>query len=66
METVLLLRQCPPAVAESFAVAVRDMNAVLIEKQQDLLARAEQAPLEPLSHSPMPGSSPRRVLRTMM
>ena len=40
METVLLLGQCPPSVAENFAVAV------LIEKQQQLLARAEKAPLE--------------------
>jgi hypothetical protein len=32
METVLLLRQCPPGVAENYAVAVRDMNAVLLEK----------------------------------
>ena len=46
METVLLLRQCPPSVAENFAVAVRDMNAVLLEKQQLLLARGEEAPLE--------------------
>jgi hypothetical protein len=34
METVLLLRQCPPSIAENFAVTVHDMNAVLIEKQQ--------------------------------
>jgi hypothetical protein len=46
METVLLLRQCPPSVAENFAVAVREMNAVLLEKQQQLLARAEKAPFE--------------------
>src|SRR5271167_4150914 len=46
METVLLLRQCPPSVAENFAIAVCNMNAVLIEKQQQLLARAEEAPLE--------------------
>ena len=46
METVLLLRQCPPSIAENYAVAVRDMNAVLLEKQQQLLARAEEAPLE--------------------
>ena len=46
METVLLLRQCPPSIAENFAVAVRDMNAVLIEKQQQLLARAKEAPLK--------------------
>ena len=46
METVLLLQQCPPSVAENFAIAVCNMNAVLIEKQQQLLARAEEAPLE--------------------
>ena len=46
METVLLLRQCPPSVAENFAVAVREINAVLLEKQQQLLARAEKAPFE--------------------
>jgi hypothetical protein len=46
METVLLLRQCPPNIAENFAFAVCDMNAVLIEKQQQLLARSEEAPLE--------------------
>jgi hypothetical protein len=38
IETVLLLRQYPPSVAENYAVAVRDMNAVLLEKQQQLLA----------------------------
>lgn len=42
METVLL---CPPSVVGNFAVAFRDMNAVLLEKQQRL-ARAEKAPLE--------------------
>jgi len=31
METVLLLRQCPPSVAENYTVAVRDMNAALLE-----------------------------------
>jgi len=46
IETVLLLRQCPPALAENYTVAVRDINAALLEKQQELLARAEQAPLE--------------------
>jgi hypothetical protein len=46
METVLLLRQFPPSVAENYAVAVRDMNAVLLEKQQQLLARAKETPLE--------------------
>ena len=46
METVLLLRQCPPSVAENFTVAVRDMNAVLLEKEQLLLTRGEKAPLE--------------------
>ena len=43
MEAVLLLRQCPPGIAENFAVAIRDMNAALLEKQ---LARASAAPLE--------------------
>jgi hypothetical protein len=38
IETVLLLRQCPLSIAENFAVAVRDMNAVLLEKQQELLS----------------------------
>jgi hypothetical protein len=59
METVILLRQCPPGASENYAVAVRDMNAVLLEKQQLLLARAEQTPLElPLpSHSLIPASS---------
>ena len=38
METVLLLRQCPPSLAENYVVAVCDMNAVLLEKQQQLLA----------------------------
>jgi hypothetical protein len=56
METVLLLRQCPPSVAENFAVAVRDMNAVLIEKQQQLLARAEKAPLELPPPLPQPNA----------
>jgi hypothetical protein len=32
METVLLLRQCYPSVAENYAVAVCDMSAVLLEK----------------------------------
>ena len=56
METVLLLRQCPPSVAENFAVAVRDMNAVLIEQQQQLLARAEKAPLELPPPLPQPNA----------
>ena len=46
MEIVPLLRQCPPALAENYAVTVCDMNAALLEKQQELLAQAEQAPLE--------------------
>ena len=46
MEAVLLLRQCPPSLAEGYAVAVRDMNAVLLEKQRELIARADVAPLE--------------------
>ena len=57
MESVLLLRQCPPSIAENFAVAVRDMNAVLIEKQQQLLARSEEAPLE--LPPPLPKSNAR-------
>jgi hypothetical protein len=52
METVLLLRQCPPGIAENFAVAVRDMSAALLEKQHELLARASAAPLELLPHFP--------------
>jgi hypothetical protein len=47
METVILLRQCPPSVAENYAIAVRDMNAVLLEKQQQQLARVEQTPRAP-------------------
>jgi hypothetical protein len=32
IETVLLLRQCPPSVVENYAIAVRDMNIALLEK----------------------------------
>jgi hypothetical protein len=46
IETVLFLQQCPPTLAENYAIAVRDINAALLEKQQELLARAEQAPLK--------------------
>jgi hypothetical protein len=46
IETVILLQQCPPSIAENYAVAVCDINAVLLEKQQQLLSRAEQTPLE--------------------
>jgi hypothetical protein len=56
METVLLLQQCPPSIAENFAVAVRDMNAFLVEKQQQLLARVEKAPLELPSLLPQPNA----------
>jgi hypothetical protein len=56
METVLLLRQCPPSVAENYAVAVRDMNAVLLEKQQQLLARAEETRLELPPPLPQPNA----------
>jgi hypothetical protein len=45
METVLFLWQYTPSVAENYSVAVRDMNAVLLEKQQQLLARAEETRL---------------------
>ena len=56
METVLLLRQYPPSVAENYSVAVRDMNAVLLEKQQQLLARAEETRLELLIPLPQPNA----------
>jgi hypothetical protein len=56
METVLLLRQCPPSLAENYAVAVRDMNAVLLEKQQQLLARAEETRLELPPPLPQPNA----------
>jgi hypothetical protein len=46
IETVLLLQQCPLSVVENFAVAVCNINAVLLKKQQQLLAQAEKAPLE--------------------
>jgi hypothetical protein len=38
LETVLLLWQCPLSVAENYAVAVHDMNTVLLKKQQELLS----------------------------
>jgi exonuclease VII large subunit len=56
MGTVLLLRQCPPGAAENYAVAVRDMNAALLEKQQELLARAKQAPLKLPPPLPQPNA----------
>jgi hypothetical protein len=46
MEAVLLLWKCPPSVAENYAVVVRDVNAVLLEKQQKLLSRAQESPHE--------------------
>ena len=46
IEALLLLRKCPSSVAENYAVAVCNINAVLLEKQQELLARAEELPLE--------------------
>jgi hypothetical protein len=52
IEAVILLRKCPPAVAENYAVAVHDMSAVLLKKQQQLLACAELAPLELLAPLP--------------
>jgi hypothetical protein len=55
LETVLLLWQCPPSVAENYAVAVRDMNAVLLEKQQ-LLARAKETPLKLPPPLPQPNA----------
>jgi hypothetical protein len=56
LEAVLLLRKCPPSIAENYAVAVRDMNAILLEKQQELLARAEAAPLELPAPLPQPNA----------
>jgi hypothetical protein len=56
METVLLLWQYPPSVAENYSVAVRDINAVLLEKQQQLLARAEETRLELLLPLPQPNA----------
>ena len=56
METVLLLQQCPPSVAENYAVAVRDINAVLLKKQQQLLARAEETRLELPPPLPQPNA----------
>jgi hypothetical protein len=56
MEAVLLLQQCPLGIAENFAVAVRDMNAALLEKQQELLARASAAPLELPPPLPQPNA----------
>jgi hypothetical protein len=56
IETVILLRQCPPSIAENFAVAVRNMNAVLLEKQQKLLALAEEAPLKLPPPLPQPNA----------
>jgi len=56
METVLLLRQYPSSVAENYTVAVRNMNAVLLEKQQQLLAGAEETRLELLLPLPQPNA----------
>jgi hypothetical protein len=56
MEAVLLLRQCPLGIAENFAVAVRDMSAALLEKQHELLARANAAPLELPPALPQPNA----------
>jgi hypothetical protein len=49
IETVLLLQQCPPSIAENYAVAVRDMNVVL-------LARAEETRLELPPPLPQPNA----------
>jgi hypothetical protein len=56
LEAVLLLRKCPLSIAENYAIAICDMNAVLLEKQQDLLARAEAAPLELPAPLPQPNA----------
>jgi hypothetical protein len=68
MEAVLL-QQCPPSIAENFAVAVRDMSTALLEKQQELLAQANAAPLELPPAFPWPnardfaGSQKRKITR---
>jgi hypothetical protein len=41
--TVLLLQQLPAGEAENFAVAICDMNALLIEKQQSKSAQRSSA-----------------------
>jgi hypothetical protein len=46
IEVVLLLWKCPPSLVENYAVAVYNINAVLLKKQQLLLAYVEQALLE--------------------
>jgi hypothetical protein len=46
------LQQCLPAVAENYDVAVHNMSAVLLEKQQQLLAYADLGPLELLAPLP--------------
>ena len=56
MEAVLLLRQCPLSLAEGYAVAVRNMNAILLEKQRELIARADAAPLELPPPLPQPNA----------
>jgi hypothetical protein len=56
MEAVLLLRQCPPGIAENFALAIRDISAALIEKQHELLVRANAAPLELPPPLPQPNA----------
>ena len=60
METVLLLRQCPPSVAENFAVAVRDMNALFsLRSNSSCSLEQKRLPLSSRhhSHSPMPATS---------
>jgi hypothetical protein len=52
MEAVILLQQCPLAVAENYAVALHDISAVLLKKQQQQLARAKLAPLQLLDPLP--------------
>jgi hypothetical protein len=59
METVLLLRQCPLSVAENYAVAVRDMNAALLEKVAPAASQGELQTLKlpPPSPSQTPANS---------
>jgi hypothetical protein len=58
IETVLLLWQCPPALAENYAVAVRDMNTGLRSSKSCFLEQ-NKLPSSFLlySHSLMPVTS---------
>jgi hypothetical protein len=61
LEAIPLPRNCLPSIAENHAVAIRDMNAFLLKKQQDLLARAEAAPLPQPNVRESPSSREREM-----